>query len=80
MSNLSTSVFRLAKFVFSANLEVSTCEMFLMSVFVALLNKSTLTFIFLPKRLNDLGQYSLNFYTLLATRSFLLIELLNELS
>ena len=35
MSNLSTSVFKLAKFVFSAKLEVSTCEIFLMSVFVA---------------------------------------------
>ena len=29
MSNLSTSVFRLAKFVFSAKLEVSTCVTFL---------------------------------------------------
>ena len=28
MSNLSTSVFRLAKLVFSAKLEVSTCEIF----------------------------------------------------
>ena len=35
MSNLSTSVYKLAKFVFSAKLEVSTCEIFLMSVFVA---------------------------------------------
>ena len=35
MSNLSTSVFRLAKFVFSAKLEVSTCVTFLRSVFVA---------------------------------------------
>ena len=35
MSNLSTSVFKLAKFVFSAKLEVSTCEIFLTSVFVA---------------------------------------------
>ena len=29
-SNLSTSVFNLAKFVFNAKLEVSTCEIFLM--------------------------------------------------
>ena len=35
MSNLSTSVFKPAKFVFKAKLEVSTCETFLMSVFVA---------------------------------------------
>ena len=35
MSNLSTSVFRLAKFVFSAKLKVSICEIFLMFVFVA---------------------------------------------
>ena len=35
MSNLSTSVFRLAKLVFTAKLEVSTCEIFLISVFVA---------------------------------------------
>ena len=35
ISNLSTSVFKLAKFVFNAKLEVSTCEIFLISVFVA---------------------------------------------
>ena len=35
MSNLSASVFKLVKFVFSAKLEVSTCEIFLISVFVA---------------------------------------------
>ena len=35
MSNLSTSVFRLAKFIFNAKLEVSTCEIFLISDFVA---------------------------------------------
>ena len=35
MSNLSTSVFRLVKFYFSAKLELSACEIFLMSVFVA---------------------------------------------
>ena len=34
-ANLSTSVFRLAKFVFSAKVEVSTCVTFLRSVFVA---------------------------------------------
>ena len=35
ISYLSTSVFRLAKFNVNAKLEVSTCEMFLISVFVA---------------------------------------------
>ena len=35
MSNLSTSVFKLAKFVFSAKLEVSTCVTFFRSVYVA---------------------------------------------
>ena len=35
ISNLLTSVFKLAKFVFNAKLEVSTCEIFLMSGFVA---------------------------------------------
>ena len=35
MSNLSTSVFKLAKFIFNAKLEVSTCEIFFMSAFVA---------------------------------------------
>ena len=35
MSNLSTSVFKVAKFVFNAKPEVSTCEIFLISVFVA---------------------------------------------
>ena len=34
MSNLSTSVFRLAKFVFNAKVDVSTCEIFFMSDFV----------------------------------------------
>ena len=35
MSNLPTSVFRLAEFVFSAKFEVSTCVTFFRSVFVA---------------------------------------------
>ena len=35
MSNSSTSVFELAKFVFNAKLDVSTCEIFLISDFVA---------------------------------------------
>ena len=34
ISNLSTSVFKLAKFDFGAKLEVSICEIFLISVFV----------------------------------------------
>ena len=35
ISNLSTSAFRLAKFVFNAKLEASTCEIFLISDFAA---------------------------------------------
>ena len=35
ISNLSTSVFRLAKFDFSAKLLISTCDIFFKSVFVA---------------------------------------------
>ena len=35
MSYLSTSVFKLAKFVFNAKLEVTICEIFLISDFVA---------------------------------------------
>ena len=34
MSNLSTSVFKLAKLVFNAKFEVPTCEIFLISDFV----------------------------------------------
>ena len=34
ISNLSTPVFKVGKFVFNAKLEVATCEMFLMSGFV----------------------------------------------
>ena len=35
ISNLSTSVFKLAKIIFNAKLDLSTCEIFLISVFVA---------------------------------------------
>ena len=35
ISNLSTLVFKLTKFVFNAKLEVSACEIFLVSAFVA---------------------------------------------
>ena len=35
LSNVSTSVFRLAKFVFSAKFEISTCVTFSRSVFVS---------------------------------------------
>ena len=66
MSNLSTSVLRLAKLVSRGKLEVSTCEIFLISVFVVYLFRSILTFIVSPKcELNGLG--------------FLSIQLLNEL-
>ena len=37
LGNLSTSLFKLAKFVFNAKIEVSTCEIFLISAFVAYL-------------------------------------------
>ena len=53
MCDLSTSVFRLAKFVFSAKFEVSICVI----VFVAWLERSTLTLIFPPKLLNSLEKY-----------------------
>ena len=65
MSNLLTSVFKLAKFDFSAKLEVSTCEIFLISAFVAELDKSTLTLISPPNGSDG---------------SFLSIQLLIELS
>ena len=61
MSNLSTSVFKLAKFAFRAKIEVSTCVTLFRSVFVAQLDKSTLTLIFPPKLLNGLGKYWLIF-------------------
>ena len=57
MSNLSTSVFRLAIFVFSEKLEVSTCVIFFKSIFVAYLERPNLTLIFPPKLLNGLGKY-----------------------
>ena len=57
MSNLPTSVFRLAKFDINAKLEVSTCEIFFISAFVTQLDKSTLTLIFAPNFLNGLGKY-----------------------
>ena len=57
MSNLSTSVFRLSKFVFSAKLEVSMCVIIFRSVIAALFERSTLTLIFPPKLLNGLGNY-----------------------
>ena len=56
MSNLSTSVFRLFKFVFNEKLEVSTCEMFLMSDFVAWFESSSLAIIFLPNGLYGFGK------------------------
>ena len=48
MSNLSISAFKLAKFVFDAKHDVSTCEIFLMSAFVAEFERSTLTLISPP--------------------------------
>ena len=55
MSNLSD--LKLAKFVFSAKLEVSTYKITLISAFVALFQRSTLTLIFPPKLLKGLGKY-----------------------
>ena len=46
MSNLSTLVFRLDKFVFGAKFEVSTCITFFRPVFVTLFERSTSTLIF----------------------------------
>ena len=57
MSNLSTAIFGLAKFVFSAKLEESMCVIFFRSVYVEYLERSTLTLIFPPKLLNGLGKY-----------------------
>ena len=57
MSNLSTSVFGLTKFVFSAKLEESMCLIFCRSVYVGYLERSTLILIFPPKLLNGLGKY-----------------------
>ena len=61
MSNLSTSVFRLAKFAFNAKLEVSKCVTFFRSVFAAQFERSTVTLIFPTKPLNGLGKYLLIF-------------------
>ena len=45
ISNLSTSVFKIAKFVFNAKLEVSACEISLISAFVASFERSPITLI-----------------------------------
>ena len=57
ISNLSTSVFKLAIFAFSEKLEVSTCVTFFKSIFVAYLERSNLMLIFPPKLLNGSGKY-----------------------
>ena len=67
--NLSTSAFKLAKFVFRVTLG---CQHVLRSVLLHNLKKSILTLMFLPKFLKVLS----HFYTM----SFLSIKLLNELS
>ena len=61
MSNLSTSVFKLAKFAFNAKLEVSKCVTFFRSVLAAQFERSTVTLIFPTKPLNGLGKYLLIF-------------------
>ena len=57
ISNLSTSVFKLAKFDFSAKLLTSPCDTFFKSVFVEEADKSTLTLISPPKGSYGLGKY-----------------------
>ena len=66
ISNLSISVFRLAKFVFNTKLQkvstktstkASTCEIFLISDFVAYFKRPTLILIFPPEFLSFLGKY-----------------------
>ena len=49
ISSLPTSVFKLVKFDFSAKLPTSSCDTFFKSVFVAQLDKSTLTLMSPPK-------------------------------
>ena len=57
MSNLSTSVLKLAKFVFNAKLKASTCEILLMSALVKSFERSTLTLISPPNGSYDFGKY-----------------------
>ena len=64
MSNLSTSVFRSAKFVFNAKLEESICAILLISVSVAWFEISALTLISPPNGSYGLGKYWLVFYTI----------------
>ena len=84
MSNLSFLVFRLAKFVFSVKIEVTTCVTFFKSAFVAKLYKSTLAFIFPPKFLSIdsfLAKYeSRKVLTHFYSRSLLSNQLLKRLS
>ena len=56
MSNLSTSVFELARFTFDAKLLMSTCVTFLKSVFVAELLRSNSTLMVCPELLYG-GKY-----------------------
>ena len=51
ISNLSTSVFKLARIFFDAELLISACVTFFRSVFVAQLLKSNSTLMFLPELL-----------------------------
>ena len=55
MSNLSTSIFKLIKSDFAASLNVSVLVAFFKSVFVAKLDKSTLTLISPPNGSYGLG-------------------------
>ena len=57
ISNWSASVFKLSKFAFNAKLEVSACEIFLISAFVASFERSTLTLISPPNGSYGLGKY-----------------------
>ena len=57
ISSLSTLVFKLAQFDFSAKLLTSTCVIFFRSVFIALLDKSTLTLMSPSEGSYGLGKY-----------------------
>ena len=76
ISNLSTSHFKLTKSNFLANFDVSTPAVFFESASVAYLDKSNSTFI---PHFDYAGSGS-GKYLLIFTMSFLLIQLLKELS
>ena len=79
MSNLSTLVFRLAKFVFSAKLEVSTSYIFQIC-FCCIVGRIIFNVNIPSKTSKWLRKVLTHFYTReFHSRSFLSIQLLNEL-